>query len=251
MAETSASPHVVITGSASGIGAAMAVHFLDQGWLVTGIDRRPPAANMTADGLRFVDADVTDAAAMEAAMRDAWNTAPVQAVIANAAITDPDHRHVVDLPPETWRNILHINVDGAFLTARAAAPFMTAQRYGNLIFVTSSLARLSDARAGDAPYCTSKAAIEMLSRVLAEELAPAGINVNTLFPSVKIDTGFFAHLSEAERAELAPPTLLNETALFLAMQPPGAVSGRSLDQQRWDTDTDYRTAWQSGRRDTL
>ena len=118
---------------------------------------------------------------------------------------------------------------------------------GNIVFVTSSLARLSDAQAGDAPYCTSKAAIEMLTRVLAIELEPHRINVNTLFPSVIIDTGFFAHWPQAERAKLAPATLLNETATFLATLPAGAASGQSLDQQRWDEDPAYRAGWEDRR----
>lgn len=236
--------HAVITGTAGGIGAALASDLVDLGWQVTGIDRTPaPAALMQMANYTAVEADITDEAAMEAAFAAAAERGPIRAVIANAAVTDRDHHHVVDMPCDVWRNVLRVNVDGAFLTARCAARRMR-EGGGNIIFVTSSLARLADAQAGDAPYCTSKAAVEMLTRVLAIELAPGGINVNTLFPSVMIDTGFFAHWPETERAGLATATLLNETARFLATLPAGAATGRSLDQQRWDEDAAYRARWE-------
>jgi len=232
--------HVVITGTTGGIGAALAVYFVSCGWTVTGIDReRGPA------GFNTIEADITDEAAMEDAFARAAETAPITAVIANAAVTDLDHHGVIDMPYDTWRRVLRVNVDGAFLTARCAARRMQETGGGNIVFVTSSLARLSDAQAGDAPYCTSKAAVEMLTRVLAIELAPLGINVNTLFPSVMIDTGFFAHWSQQDRARLAPPSLLNETAGYLTTLPPGAATGRSLDQQRWDDDPAYRSGWET------
>lgn len=236
--------HLVITGTAGGIGAALAGHFALRGWQVTGIDRAPPpAAQAELDGFAAETADITDETAMQAAFAQAAESGPVSAVIANAAVTDLDHHQAIDMPYDVWRNVLRVNVDGAFLTARCAARHMRETGGGNIVFVTSSLARLTDAQAGDAPYCTSKAAVEMLARVLAIELAPHGINVNTLFPSVMIDTGFFAHWPEQKRAELAPASILTETAEFLVTLPIGAATGESLDQQRWDDDDAYRASW--------
>lgn len=241
-----ADDHVVITGTAGGIGAALASHFLGHGWQVTGIDTRPASAALSrSDAFLAMQVDITDETAMETAFAQAAEIAPITAAIANAAVTDLKHHHAVDMPYAVWRKVLRVNVDGAFLTARTAARHMRGSGGGNVVFVTSSLARLTDAQAGDAPYCTSKAAVEMLARVLAIELAPDGINVNTLFPSAMIDTGFFAHWPDEERAELAPATLLNETARFLVTLPRGAATGQSLDQQRWDDDPDYRAHWEN------
>lgn len=237
--------HIVITGTASGIGVALAAHFVASGWQVTGIDRAAAPAELVGQD-RFIGivTDITDEPATKAAFARASETAPICAVIANAAVTDLDHHSVIDIPYDVWRNVLRININGAFLTAQTAARHMRHTGDGNIVFVTSSLARLADAQAGDAPYCTSKAGVEMLSRVLAIELAPVGINVNTLFPSAIIDTGFFARWSEAERAKLSPATLLNRTAMFLATLPAGAATGQSLDQQRWDDDPAYRASWE-------
>ncbi len=236
--------HIVITGAAGGIGAALTVHFLAQGWRVTGIDvKAVPGSPTAAPCLTGLTADITDESQMETAFRNAAAVAPIDAVIGNAAITDLAHHRAVDMPVEVWRRVLRVNVDGAFLTARYAARHVRETGGGNMVFVTSSLARLADAQAGDAPYCTSKAAVEMLARVLAIELTPDGINVNTLFPSVMIDTGFFAHWDEDRRSTLAPATLLDRTAEFLATLPAGAATGRSLDQQLWDDDPTYRATW--------
>ena len=237
--------HILITGSARGIGQALAHHFAGLGWLVSGVDLDEGAA--ASEGYRHFRADITDEAALSAAFDAAEARAPLDAVIANAALTDLDHRRAVDLDYAVWRRVLRVNVDGAFLTGRLAARMMAPRRQGNIVFVTSSLAFLDQAKAEDAPYCASKAAVEMFMRVLAKETAADGVNVNTLYPSVKIDTGFFAHLPDSERAELSRPDILDAPAVFLAELAPGALSGVSLDQQRWDDDAGYRSALLEGR----
>lgn len=234
--------HVVITGSVGGIGRALTERFLAEGWNVTGIDRveAPPLEG----AYQHLFADITDELMIDAAFVRASAIAPIKAVISNAAVTDLDHKRVIDLSYAAWTKVMRVNVDGAFLTARAAARNMA--NGGNIVFVTSSLAFFSEAKSNDAPYCTSKSAVEMLMRVMALELSNKGINVNTLFPSVKIRTGFFAHLPPAEQAKLAPPGILDEPALFLAGLKPGHLTGHSLDQQRWDDDPAYCQALREG-----
>ncbi len=240
---------LVVTGAARGIGAALAAHFLDSGRRVFGIDVAGAADELAgrSDYAHLV-ADVTDEGTMDAAFATVSAAGPVAAVFANAAVTDIEHRRVADLAYSTWQRVLRVNVDGAFVTGRAAARVLSAEGRGNIVFVTSSLALLDQALAGDAPYCTSKAAVEMFARVLARELAPAGVNVNTLYPSVKIDTGFFAHLEAGERATLARPDILNRSASFLADLPPGTLSGLSLDQERFDGDPVYRAELEAAAR---
>jgi NAD(P)-dependent dehydrogenase (short-subunit alcohol dehydrogenase family) len=235
--------HVAITGAAGGIGQALAHAFTVRDWLVTGIDRLPvPGAATIVHEL----ADVTDEPALAAVFDRAWARHPVDAVIANAALTDLNHQMATELDYAVWQRVLRVNVDGSFLTARLAAQRMLRQRHGNIVFVTSSLAFFDQAKAWDAPYCASKSAVEMLMRVMSRELSEKGVNVNSLFPSVMIDTGFFAHLTAEQRTTLARPSLLDETALFLASLQPGALTGVSLDQQRWDTDSAYRRSLREG-----
>lgn len=237
---------VLISGAAGGIGRELAMFFMRGGWRVEAVDIAAFPADMHGQPLIGLHkADVTDETAMERIASAAAAGGGLRAAIINAAVTDLDHSAVVDMPFTTWARVMRVNAEGAFVTSRAAARAMG--NGGNIIFVTSSLAFLDNARANDAPYSSSKAAVEMLSRVLALELAPRGINVNTVFPSTMIDTGFFAHLSEAERARLDPPSLLNRAALLLASLPPGTITGRSLDQALYDNDAEYRTQWEVSR----
>ena len=237
--------HVVITGTSGGIGAALAAHFCARGWFVTGIDRlKAPGYLQATAGFKGVIGNITNELDMESKFSAASDRAPISALIANAAVTDLNHHLAVDMPLSVWREVLRINVDGAFLTAQQAARHMCLTGGGNIVFITSSLARLSDAQAGDAPYCSSKAAVEMLCRVLAIELEPLSINVNTLFPTDIIDTGFFKMWSDKDRSRLAPASILNESAFCLATQRTGAVTGCSLDQKLWDNDPHYRKKWE-------
>jgi NAD(P)-dependent dehydrogenase (short-subunit alcohol dehydrogenase family) len=231
------SRHVLITGASSGIGLALCKRFKDKGWSVTGFDVDPPALQVS--GYAHERLDVCDEAVMTTAFERTSRRAPLTAVIANAAVTDVQQHGVADLDYALWQRVMRVNVDGAFLTGKLGARHMN--RGGNIVFVTSSLAFFAGAKANVAPYCTSKSAVEMFMRVLALELADRDINVNTLFPSVMVDTGFFAHLDDEERAGLARPDLLNGAAMFLAELEPGTVTGVSLDQQRWDTSRAYRS----------
>jgi 3-oxoacyl-[acyl-carrier protein] reductase len=232
---------VVVTGASRGIGAALSVHFTEAGRSVFGIDVEAPAQALAArPAYRHLKADVIDETAIDRAFATVVAAGPLAAVFANAAVTDVEHRRIADLPYDTWQRVLRINADGAFVTGRAAARIMLRHGFGNIVFVTSSLAMLDQASPGDAAYCSSKAAVEMFARVLAREVAPGGVNVDTLYPSVKIDTGFFAHLPETERTALARPEILNRSADFLANLPPGTLTGWSVDQQRFDDDPAYR-----------
>ena len=197
--------HVLITRGGAAASARRWRSTLPEsaGSSAASISMTPLRLRRAAD-YRHFRADITEETALAAAFAAAAERAPLDAVIGNAALTDLDHRRAVDLDYEVWRRVLRVNVDGAFLTGRLAARLMAPRRQGNIVFVTSSLAFLDQAKANDAPYCASKAAVEMFARVLARELAEDKVNVNTLYPSVKIDTGFFAHLSQSERADLRP-----------------------------------------------
>jgi 3-oxoacyl-[acyl-carrier protein] reductase len=189
-----------------------------------------------------LEADLTDQAAVSQAVEAAEAlSGPLDAVVQNAAITDLKHHLLVDLPIATWRRIMDVNVTGSVSLIQQVIPAMHERQRGNVVFVTSSLGTWKGGVAGDAVYSASKAAVEALANVLSLELKASGINVNTVYPSVKVRTGFFAHLSEEDRLSLAPPDLLNEAVSFLTELPAGTLSGASVSQQRWDEDQDYVT----------
>lgn len=96
------------------------------------------------------------------------------------------NRQVVEMDDEDWDRVYNVNLRGPFMTCRAAARAMIAAGGGGSIVNISSTAGES-ARTGAAHYCGSKAALNMLSRVLAIELAPHGIRVNVVAPGIVVD----------------------------------------------------------------
>lgn len=228
---------VLVTGAAGGIGTALVRSLASLGARVAALDVRP-CLDVPAE--LCLDADITDPDAMAVAVARAQRAlGRLDALISNAAVTDIRHHAVLDLPLARWEEIFRVNVRGSLVATRAALPGMLERHAGNVVFVTSSLGQPRGGVPGDAVYSASKAAVEALAWVLAQECREAGVNVNTVYPSVKVDTGFFAHLSGAEREALARPTLLDEPVAFLAGLPPGTLTGVSLSQQAWDDDPAY------------
>lgn len=169
---------VLVTGSRRGIGAALVTHFLDRGDTVLGCSRGP--ADHQHERYRHFAVDVTDESAVQHMfweIREAHGRLDV--LINNAGIASMNHSLLT--PVATVRALLDTNVTGTFLMCREAARLMRsspAARIVNLSTVAVPL-RLE----GEAIYAASKAAVEMLTRVLAKEFAQFGITVNAVGPS--------------------------------------------------------------------
>jgi 2-keto-3-deoxy-L-fuconate dehydrogenase len=156
--------HTLITGSASGIGSATAVLLATRGARVTGVD--------VTQGR-----DITDEAMWEALADD---IADIDLAVINAGISAA--APIADLSFAEWRRILSVNLDGAFLSLRAAMRAMQAHGRGGSIVLVSSASALK-AEPGIAAYGASKAGLLQLMRVAAKEGADAGIRVNAIAPA--------------------------------------------------------------------
>lgn len=241
---------VVITGAASGIGRAIALDAARLGADVACCDidergletlRKDIGAAGTQVG-SFVDtADIAVADSIRQFVENAVRALGVPTILfANAAVTDKKHHQVVDMPIDTWDRVIQVNLSGTFYTLRTVLPYMFEVGRGNIIAITSILGQKGNGRAQDAPYCASKFGIEGLVEVVADECMPYGINVNTLYPSTRISTGFFDYLSADERQLLSPPEIVLDAARFLAGLRPGSLTRRSIDAERWSSEPDYR-----------
>jgi NAD(P)-dependent dehydrogenase (short-subunit alcohol dehydrogenase family) len=173
---------VVITGAGRGLGRLLAHAFSSAGARVvlvarTETDLKAVADELPGPSLVFAG-DVTDADFNEdladAAVAD-WGGVDVW--ICNAGIS-PLVAGPRDTDPSVWREILDVNLTGAFLGARAAARVMRAG--GRLIFTGSVLGERP--RAGLTAYSASKAGLVGMAKGLALDLAPAGITVNVVAP---------------------------------------------------------------------
>jgi NAD(P)-dependent dehydrogenase (short-subunit alcohol dehydrogenase family) len=173
---------VVLTGASRGLGRLLAHAFSHGGAVVALVARTEPdlkavAAELPGPALVF-DGDVTDAAFNESVADGTvaeWGGVDVW--ICNAGIS-PILAGPRDIHPEVWRDVLEVNLTGAFLGARAAARVMRSG--GRLIFTGSVLGERP--REGLAAYSASKAGLVGLAKGLALDLAPVGITVNVVAP---------------------------------------------------------------------
>ena len=87
---------------------------------------------------------------------------------------------IVDLQEDAWDKVMDVNVKGVMLVCQAVAKEMIKKNYGKIINISSMVSKLGEA--GNGVYCVSKAAVDMLTQILALELAPYNINVNAVCP---------------------------------------------------------------------
>jgi 3-oxoacyl-[acyl-carrier protein] reductase len=185
----------LVTGGGRGIGRGIVLELAREGADVAINYRRDAAAaestaaDVRAAGRRAVvlQADVSDCAAVEAMTAAAVaELGGLDIVVANSGVASR-FASVAELAPAEWRRVLATDLDGAFYTARAAVAPLTARR-GTMLFISSVGADM--AAAGGAPYHAAKAGVNVLTRVLAKELAGAGVRVNCIAPGlVRSDMG--------------------------------------------------------------
>lgn len=172
----------LVTGSSQGIGLALAKGLAEAGAKVV-LNGRDAAklevARAAIPGAVTAPFDVTDPAAVEAGIAaiEAMH-GPLHILVANAGIM----RRVpsVDMPPETWREVLGTNLDGVWYCCQAAGKRMVARGAGKIITICSVQSELG--RPTIAPYAASKGALRMLTRTLCAEWAKSGVNVNGVAP---------------------------------------------------------------------
>lgn len=181
-----------ITGGASGIGYATAERVVRDGGRVAIIDLKESAATDAAkrldpSGVKAVGfaADVTDAAAIGAALdKTVARFGRFDGVVTCAGIRQTSAR-IADMPIETWESILRVDLTGTFLTCQAAARILRRNGTAGSIVNVSSLSGHSP-RLGQAAYCAAKAAVISLTKVLSLELADIKARVNVVCPGTAI-----------------------------------------------------------------
>jgi 3-oxoacyl-[acyl-carrier protein] reductase len=168
----------LITGTRTGIGRSLADYYIRQGHLVFGCSRQPfPEA---IPGYEHFCLDVSDDNAVKLMMNAVrQKCGRLDNLINNAGIAATGHFLLT--PAETILRVYKTNVMGSFLFTREAAKLMKKQQRGRIVNFSSSAVPLK--LAGEAVYASSKAALVSLTEILARELAPFGITVNTVGPT--------------------------------------------------------------------
>lgn len=169
-----------MTAGASGIGRAMAQAFAAGGAQVWVTDVDAAALETVPQGWHTASADAADEGAM-AALSDAIKTrwGGLDVLCANAGVAGPTAA-VEDVALEDWRNCVSVNLEGAFLAAKYAAPMMKAQKSGSIVLTSSTAGQYG--YPFRAPYAAAKWAVIGLMKTLAMELGPYGIRANAICP---------------------------------------------------------------------
>lgn len=223
----------IVTGSTQGIGAAIARRFVAEGALVTlnshrdDDDARAIAEELGPDRAIFIEADVSDRAAMETLVaRTVQRFGKVDILINNAGMNvfgDP-----LAMSDEDWKRCFAVDLEGAWNAARAVLPAMLAQGGGSIVNIASVHGH--KIIPGCFPYPVAKHALIGLTRALGLEYAARGIRVNSISPGLIVTEMVERHFAgfpdpEAERTRqaallpcrrLGTPEEVAATALFLA-----------------------------------
>lgn len=212
----------VITGAASGIGAATARLFAEHGAQVTGLDRNPPASPDARVDYRL--ADITESEAVNAVIAEVVaRHGRLDALVNNAGadvFSDP-----LALDDADWERCLSLNLKGAWNVIRAALPSMLEQSAGAIVNIASVHGH--KIIPGAFPYPVAKHGLIGLTRALGIEYAAHGIRVNSISPGLilvpRIEAWFEREPGAREKqTALLPPQRIGTpeevayTALFLA-----------------------------------
>jgi len=180
----------LVSGGASGIGAATAALLSARGAKVAVFDLDPSGAPV---GTLGIAGDVSDSGVVDAAVAQTeTELGPLNAVICCAG-TGGESLHTVDVSDQEWRRVFAINSDGVFFFNRAAARVMVPRAQGRIVNVASIAGKEGNPMA--AAYSASKAAVIGLTKSIGKDLAGTGVLVNCIAPAV-IATPILEQLSQ-------------------------------------------------------
>lgn len=232
---------VFITGGGSGIGAALTEGFLRQGAKVAFVGRSDASAFVdrmekeTGNRPLFIQCDITDIAALKAAIeKSAEAHGPITALVNNAA---NDQRHTsMEVDEEFWDWAQSINLKAYFFACQSVIEGMRSAGGGSIINFTSISYMMGNA--GYPAYTTANSGINGLTRSLAREFGPDNIRVNALAPGwvltqKQIDKwaepdALAAHLERQCLKEHLVPEDIVASTLFLASKASRMITGQAL-----------------------
>ncbi|MCE7981692.1 MAG: SDR family oxidoreductase [Caldilinea sp. CFX5] len=230
----------LITGSATGIGRAIALRFAQEGAQVVVADINDLDGQQTAAEAKslFVHCDTAAVEQVQAAVAQSVATYGGLDVLVNCAAHLGGMHDVAAMPESEWRAVLSVTLDGVFYCSKYAIPAMLARGGGAIIHIASVEGMMGVA--GHAAYVTGKSALFGLTRSMAIDYGPHNIRVNAISPGI-IDSGrpdiqrykqdpaimqFWYDMTVLKR--LGQPEEVAATALFLASDEASYITGQNL-----------------------
>jgi NAD(P)-dependent dehydrogenase (short-subunit alcohol dehydrogenase family) len=230
----------VVTGAASGFGAAIARGLLAEGCTVYLADINFAAAQKLKDGMgehaRAIHLDVGNVADVQAKMKQVEaEQGRIDILVNNAGILKMGT--VLEASYEDWDQVCRVNLSGTYYCCKAVLPSMVKNRSGQIVNLASISAFKGGGVFGNVLYGTTKAGVAALTRGIARDVGPHGVNVNGIHPGLA-DTGMTnQHLNESNRArmsEVIPLGRLASTAdiarlvAFLASNASAYITGEMI-----------------------
>ncbi len=233
----------VVTGSARGIGQAIALKLAEVGADVVVNDIQPAAESLESVAAEIramnrqslaVTADVSSSEDVARLVETAVSTfGKVDILVNNAGITRD--QLIMRMSDEDWDTVLNIDLKSAFLCTRAVLRHMLKQRWGRIISIASVIGLIGNA--GQANYAAAKAGVIALTRSVAKEVGSRGITANAIAPGY-IDTKMTQALGEQQRQQLlqhipvgyaGSPRDIAEAVAFLASEEARYITGQVLN----------------------
>lgn len=228
----------IVSGSARGIGRAIALKLAEVGATVVVTDIA--GAEAVAEEIKAlnrpslaVTADVSSAAEVNAMVEKVMASfGRVDILVNNAGITRD--QLLIRMSDEDWDAVLNVNLKSVFLCTRAVLRHMMKQRWGRIISISSIVGIVGNP--GQANYASSKAGIIGFTRTMSKEVASRGITVNAIAPGF-IETKMTEQLKEEQRQELmrripagflGSPRDVAEAVAFLASEEARYINGQVL-----------------------
>ena len=231
----------VVTGGSRGIGLELARHLLDQGAKVAICGRKEEGLQAAADelgagdNLLCVQAHVAKAEEVDSLFQRVTDQfGRIDGLINNVGMNIATG--LVDADPGLWNKIIDSNLNGSFLCSRKAGQVMREQNGGKIVSISSIAGRRSAPFMGI--YGVAKAAIEMMTKVLAQELAAFNIQVNAVAPCMvrtKFSEPFWSNteihdqiIKTIPMGRIAEPEDVVHPTLFLCSEAANFISGQTI-----------------------
>ncbi len=205
---------VIVTGGGSGIGKGTCQRIADEGGRVGVLDRRlelaeQVAAEITGAGgeAMAVECDVTVESQVERAVGQvADHFGGLYGMVANAGTAGVGWIHETRL--EDWLFVLNVNLNGAFLAAKHAIPYMLEGGGGSYVVTSSIAGSIIGPGGSNASYAVSKAGVIQLAKQIAVDYGPQGIRANAIQPSGVEESNLGVHARQDREQQATPPAQL-------------------------------------------
>jgi len=244
----------IVTGGARGLGRAMALGLLRDGFRVVIAHLPTSASEMQAlnilaaregseSRLFAVECDVTKwEQCRETVERTLDRFGALHGLVNNAGIGMQGFGNVLvgkrkpfyEVDADAWRRAVDVNVNGPFLMAKAVAPHLVKQGWGRIVNIETSLYTMM--MDGFSPYGPSKAALESATVIWSKDLAGTGVTVNALAPGGPADTRMIPEAEVGDRANLIQPDLMAAPIVWLMSPQSDGTNGRRIIAKEWNAE---------------